>query len=76
MIITRFFLKLREKLLKYRYPDAQDKFIRSIGVDPDEYMYAAKCAKVSDDNSKSYKTIDKYSKMNYICNSIAQEIGK
>lgn len=49
MIITRFFIKLREKLLKYRYPEAQDKFIRSIGVDPDEYMYAVKCAKVSDD---------------------------
>ena len=62
MIITRFFIKLREKLLKSRYPEAQDKFIksigvdpdeyrfiRSIGVDPDEYMYAVKCANVSDD---------------------------
>jgi hypothetical protein len=49
MIITRFFIKLREKLLKYRYPEAQDKFIRSIGVDPDEYMHAVKCARVSDD---------------------------
>ena len=49
MIITRFFIKLRKKLLKYRYPEAQDKFIKSIGVDPDEYMYAAKCARVSDD---------------------------
>ena len=28
------------------------------------------------DNSKSYKTIDKYNKMSYICNSIVQEIGK
>jgi len=49
MIITRFFIKLREKLLKYRYPESQDKFIRSIGVDPDEYMHAVKCARVSDD---------------------------
>lgn len=49
MIITRFFFKLREKLLKYRYPEAQDKFIKFIGVDPDEYMYAVKCARVSDD---------------------------
>lgn len=76
MIITRVFIKLREKLLKYRYPEAQDKFIKSIGVDPVEYMYAVKCARVSDDNSKSYKTIDKYNKMSYICNSIVQEIGK
>lgn len=49
MIITRVFIKLREKLLKYRYPEAQDKFIKSIGVDPVEYMYAVKCARVSDD---------------------------
>lgn len=71
MIITRVFIKLREKLLKYRYPEAQDKFIKSIGVDPDEYMYAVKCARVSDDNSRSYKTIDNCSKKQYICNSIA-----
>ena len=37
--------------------------------------YNAFC-KSFDDNSKSYKTIDKYSKMSYICNSIVQEIGK
>lgn len=71
MIITRVFIKLREKLLKYRYPEAQDKFIKSIGVDPDEYMYAVKCARVSDDNSRSYKNIDNCSKKQYICNSIA-----
>lgn len=44
MIITRVFIKLREKLLKYRYPEAQDKFIKSIGVDPVEYMYAVNYA--------------------------------
>ena len=49
MIITRFLTNFVKKLLKYRYPEAQGKFIKSIGVDPDEYMYAVKCARVSDD---------------------------
>ena len=40
MIITRFLTNFVKKLLKYRYPEAQGKFIKSIGVDPDEYMYA------------------------------------
>ena len=57
MIITRFLTNFVKKLLKYRYPEAQGKFIKSIGVDPDEYMYAVKCARVSDDINDEGETL-------------------
>lgn len=36
MIVTRFLTNFVKKLLKYRYPEARGKFIKSIGVELDE----------------------------------------